>query len=263
MKVTAALSWYDEPVELLDACVRGLAGIADRVVAVDGVYRRFPHTSFISPPEQADVIREAAKDIGIECLVITPEEAWAGQVAKRSHLLGLASIDTDWIMVLDADHIIHGDVFATRQELEAFDRSVDVVSVSLFTPNHEDRPIGQSAATGWHSGMAGQRIHIGHFFRALPGMHVEKFHWWYKATKDGQPVRFWYGEGIPRETMLMPYKLQATYEIEHRCLLRDEAHILANRAFCNDREMVVRMTGQEDDQPGLPPPVYDYETVPY
>ena len=57
--------------------------------------------------------------------------------------------------------------------------------------------------------------------------------------------------------------MRARYEVEHRCLLRDERHVLANRAFCNDRKVVVEMTGQEDDQPGLPAPVYDYETMPY
>jgi hypothetical protein len=51
--------------------------------------------------------------------------------------------------------------------------------------------------------------------------------------------------------------------VEHRCLLRDDEHIRANRAFCNDRVKVVAMTGQEDDQPGLPPPIFDYDTVPY
>jgi hypothetical protein len=260
--VTAALAWYDEPVELLDACVRGLAGVADRVVAVDGVYRRFPHQRESSPPEQAAAIAAAAMDIGIESVVVTPARAWAGQVEKRSALLREASVGSDWIMVVDADHIVHADGPAAREELSTID--ADVVSVPLFTPENADRDLGSSAATNWHAGMAGTRIDIGHFFRALPDLHVERFHWWYTATRNGAPVWFWYGEGTPSGgEILMPRRMTARYEVEHRCLLRDEHHVLANRAFCNDRKLVVEMTGQEDDQPGLPAPVYDYETLPY
>lgn len=264
MRVTAALAWFDEPVDLLDACVRGLAGVADKIVAVDGVYRRFPHTSIVSPQEQVDVIRRAAQDIGIECSVIVPDREWAGQVEKRSCLLAEAAAGSDWIAVVDSDHIIHADAPAARRELESYGPDVDVVSVSLVTPRHETRTLAESAATNWHSGVAGAKIDIGHFFRALPDIHVEKFHWWYKAVKGGQPVWFWYGEGVSHDAMvLMPNAMQARYEIEHRCLLRDEAHVLANRAFCNDRDMVVRLTGQEDDVQGLPAPVFDYVTVPY
>ena len=36
MIVTAALIWYDERSEDLERCVRGMATIADRVIAVDG-----------------------------------------------------------------------------------------------------------------------------------------------------------------------------------------------------------------------------------
>jgi hypothetical protein len=262
--VTAALCWYDEPVELLDACVRGLAGVADRIVAVDGAYRRFPHTTFISPPEQAEVIRSAARDIRIECSVIIPEREWAGQVEKRSRLLAEAAKDTDWIMVVDADHIVHADTAAARIELGNYGPDVDVISVPMFTILNADRSMLRSAATGWHRDTAGRSIDVAHLFRALPDLHVERFHWWYKATKDGQPVWLWYGEGIPQDgTVITPTRMRSVYGIEHLCLLRDEKHILANRAFCNDREMVVNLTGQEDDVPGLPVPVYDYERVPY
>lgn len=264
MIVTAALSWYDEPVDLLDACVRGLAGVADRIVAVDGAYRRYPGATPTSPHEQADAIRAAAEAVGIEHDIHVVDNLWAGQVEKRSYLLKAASVGSDWILIVDADHIVHADGPAARAELERCGPNVDVVSVSFFTPDNKERDLIASAATNWHADMAGSRVDLAHFFRALPDMHVERFHWWYRATKNGEPVWLWYGEGLHEgETVLMPRKMRATYEIEHRCLLRDERHILANRAFCNDREIVVSLTGQEDDQPGLPAPVYDYETVPY
>jgi len=73
--------------------------------------------------------------------------------------------------------------------------------------------------------------------------------------------------GCPEVRELQPYvrehAIRAPYEIEHRSLLRDELRIIRGRAFCNDREIVVKRTGQEDDVPGLPEPVWDYVTVPY
>jgi hypothetical protein len=50
MIVTGILAWWDEPPELLDACIRGLGDIADRIVAVDGAYRRYPAATITSPP---------------------------------------------------------------------------------------------------------------------------------------------------------------------------------------------------------------------
>ena len=42
MIVTAALCWWNELPEDLDRCIRAAALIADRVVALDGAYRRYP-----------------------------------------------------------------------------------------------------------------------------------------------------------------------------------------------------------------------------
>lgn len=257
MIVTAALAWYDEPPEMLAECVRGVAAVADRIVAIDGGYRRFPGALPASDPVQAETIRRTAQEAGIGCLVLVPDRLWAGQVEKRSHLLAAASVGTDWIAVIDADHIVHADRTA-HDELAAMDPDVDVVSVWMWTP------AGERAATNWHLGMSNVKLEIGHFFRALPGLRVDRFHWWYRATKNGVMVSMWYGERTTTdEGVAQRVLLQAPYLVEHRSLVRDEAHTLANRAFCNDRVKVVEWTGQEDDVPGLPAPEWDFVTVPY
>ena len=266
MKITSALCWFDEPPELLADCVRGLAGVADRIVALDGGYARFPNTLSSSPPEQAAAIRSAANEVGMECLVLTSDRLWAGQVEKRAHLLAAASVQTDWIVVVDADHIVHANAEAVRNEIAGYDASVDVVSVPFFTPRNPNRSLRASAATNWHSDMVDKSFDMPHFFRALPGLTVEKFHWWYSARKMDNKVWLWCtdGQGSPDgNRVLSPRRIAARYEVEHVSLMRDEAHILANRAFCNDRIMVVKETGQEDDRPDLPRPVFDYVTVPY
>jgi hypothetical protein len=58
-------------------------------------------------------------------------------------------------------------------------------------------------------------------------------------------------------------RLRKGYEIEHRTMFRTEEQIRLSRAFLNDRAIVVEKTGQEDDQPTLPRPDYDYSVVPW
>ena len=264
MRITAALAWWDELPEDLDRCIRSLGNIADKVVAVDGAYRRYPGATITSPQDQVVAIREAATAVGIECEVIQIDRLWAGQVEKRAHLLNVASIGSDWIAVVDTDHIINTNRELARDEISHMGTDVDVISVTFFTPANDERDISESSATGWHQSMNGTRINLSHLFRALPGLTVERFHWWYAATKDGQRVGLRYGmkadDGHP---ILEAQMLKTPYEITHLCLTRDEKHILANRAFCNDRIMVVDRTQQEDDVPGLPDPVFDYVTIPY
>ncbi len=147
---------------------------------------------------------------------------------------------------------------AVRRELANLQS--DVVAAPYWTPVPKGRSIGAAAATGWHRRVAGNRELMTFLFRALPGIRVEGRHWWYSALKGGR--RVWlihddFGPGLP------PARLAAFYEVEHRTLLRDERHILAGRAFCNDRVKVVELTGQEDDVPGLPPPEFDFAAVPY
>jgi hypothetical protein len=250
--VTAALIWYDEKPEDLELCIRGLANIADRVVAVDGAYRRYPNAQIASPPEQAETIRRTAAEVGLECDVVIPDRLWAGQVEKRSFVLARASVGSDWVAIVDTDWIVHTDRHSARGELERVRQ--DVVTVTLFTPS-SDMPF----ATGWHRRMAGSRAQIQHFFRSLPGLRVEKVHWWYSALKNGKRVWMWHGH---KPGDMPVYKMRTEYEIEHRTLLRDERHILENRAFCNDRKMVWAQTGQEDDMPGLLAPVFDFVTEP-
>lgn len=254
MRITAALIWYDENPEDLAACVRGVTGIADAIVAVDGAYRRYPGAKISSPSKQAAAIRTTAAEVGIPAEVHVPRRLWAGQVEKRTYALTKAAEGSDWIAVVDTDWIISADREATRAELAAC--RFDVVAVPFYTPP------GEMIATGWHRKEAGRRTWQPHFFRALPGIRVEQMHYQVSAIKDGK--RVWMRHAPTRGRLVLPmHQLQARYQIEHRSLFRDEAHVLAGRAFCNDRVMVLAKTGQEDHVEGLPEPVFDYVTIPY
>lgn len=246
MIVTAALAWFDEPLDQLDECVRALPVVADRLVAVDGGYSRYPGAKPSSPKNQADQIRATCREVGIDCVIHTPTRIWAGQVQKRSHLLQLAADGSDWFLPIDADHILDGDRDDVRAELGSAD--VDVFSVDYFTPMNCDRPLEESAAVEWHRQIAGRTQEIPHFFRSLPCVRVERFHWWYSAVKDGERVWLYGGDRGPRAA---ERKLRADYRVEHRCLFREPKQILRNRDFCEDRVTIVRETGQEDDLAAL------------
>jgi|WetSurMetagenome_2_1015567.scaffolds.fasta_scaffold01762_6 hypothetical protein len=262
MRITAALSWWNEKPEDLDRCVRSVANAADRIVAVDGAYRRYPGGTVLSDPAQASAIREAALAVGIDCLIVEPTMLWAGALEKRTYAMATAAIESDWVCIVDADYVIVADKEAVKAELAQVRE--DVVATKFYTPPNGDRPVDQSIATNWHKGEVDRLTCIPMIVRALPGLRVELHHWTYSAIRNGQRCWLtWTGGSGPSYPQSSLHTLQAPYLIEHMCLHRTEEQVLAARAYYNDREMIVRSTGQEDDVPGLPEPRWDYTTIPF
>ncbi len=258
LTVTAALCWWNERPADLAACVAGAAQIADRLVALDGAYARYPGATVTSDPRQAKAIRAACDKAGIECLILEPDRLWAGQIEKRSYLLALATVGSDWLVTLDADHVISTDRAAVRAELR--NSTADIVEVPFTTPRNAKRGDLRSAAGQWHLAQADGVQWIPQVWRASLNLRVEVHHWWLGATKNGQKVWAWAGDHTRQH--LDHARFVTPYTVEHRTLLRTDAQVLASRAFCNDREMVVAQTGQEDDRPTLPRPVFDYTRIP-
>lgn len=243
MIVTAALAWFDEELEDLYRCVSSLPTVADRLVAVDGGYARYPGAKAASPKKQAMFIEQTAREVGLDVVVDVPDRVWVGQVEKRNHLLSRAAKGSDWIVGVDADHVLHGLRDPVRHELAGL-KAEDAVDVDFYTPINHDRPMAEAAAGEWHEDLAGQKARIAAFFRALPGLRVERFHWWYSGMRGDRRVWVWGGDNTyPRPAV---HVLYAPFFVEHRCMFRQPKHILANRAFCEDRESIVAAIGQED-----------------
>ena len=259
MKITAALSWWDELPEDLDACVRGVASVADRIVAVDGAYRRYPGAKARSHDSQVAAIRDAAAASDIECLILQNDRTWTGEIEKRSTMMAVAAIATDWVVVIDADHVVSAVRKDVRSELAQ--TPADTIEVPLTTPLEKGRTLKDSSATNWHARQNAGQEWIPLVFRALPGLTVERRHWWYSGYKNGR--KMWLGGGDGALPDVPHAKMMSTYSVEHRCLYRSPERIRVQRAWYNDRVIVVEKTGQEDSQPGLPESVYDYGTVPY
>jgi hypothetical protein len=260
--VTAALCWWNEKPEDLDACVRGAASVADRFVALDGAYRRYPGATPRSSDAEVAAIRDAAAEVGLECLILQPDRLWKGAVEKRSYCMAMAAYESDWIIVVDTDHVISAfSRAAVRRELEITEE--DSLTVPFVTPAPEGRSLAEVSATNWHTQQANVTVNLPQIYRALPGIRVDRNHWEYSGVKGGQ--RSWiHNSGHGPDWPHLPQRaIRSAYKVEHRCLFRSQEQILAQRAYYNDRDMIVRRTGQEDDEEGLPAPVWDYTTRPF
>jgi hypothetical protein len=240
--ITAALAWFDEAPEDLDRFVRALPGAVDRLVALDGGYERYPGAAASSPPAEKNAILEAAKDVGLP-VIFGESRLWVGQLQKRNALIRLAGEDSDWIFTLDADHILHGVKEEFRHEVDRL-RRFDRVDIEFYTTINHERPLAETSSTEWHSELAGKTYRMGLLMRVLPGMRYERFHWYISAVKDNR--RVWVYGGDHKYPKIHSHQLRAPFFIEHRCHFRRDRNILANRDFCNDRDLIVDATGQED-----------------
>jgi hypothetical protein len=242
MVVTAMLPWFDEPPAELAACVRRMAAVADRVLAVDGAYRDTPGARPSSPPEQADAIREAAEEVGLAHAVVTPEFVWDGQVQKRDFLFRAACEGSDWVIPVDADWRLYGDRDAVRRELQQeVSPATPAVLVDWFVPP-PPAPAGLVPSV-WHASVAGKLHRYPLLFRCGLEPRVEHRHWWYSAVFGGRRQWLWDGDG--RYPVAQLHRLRAPFLIEHRCFFREVALLERNRDYRLARDAECAVMGFE------------------
>jgi hypothetical protein len=94
--------FYDDGPELLETCLKSLKKVTDRVLAIDGAYKEFPHKDFKSSQETLRIAKAYADE------VIEVKEAWKDEPAKRNAYLTLKDTK-DYYLMLDADEEIFGE----------------------------------------------------------------------------------------------------------------------------------------------------------
>jgi hypothetical protein len=241
MKITAMLSWFDEPCDLLRQCVKGASVIADRIVAADGAYELIHDRKPISPKAQKLAIADETRKQGLKCSFVPPR-LWRGQVEKRNAVLQEACKGSDWVMILDADWKITGDRKLIRREIAASD--AEQIAVDFIQPENYERPIEESAPNVWHVSEAGIPRRHPLIFRVMRDMRCESHHWIYSGVRpSGVRVGLWGGQGIYDTPNT--HILTAPHCFEHLCLFRDEKRIIRNRLFCNARDADVAAFGVE------------------
>lgn len=243
--ITAMLSWYDEPPGLLAEGIASLKGCCDRIVALDGPYRYMDGWDPVSPPEQAQAIREAADSVGIACVIGEPR-AWAGQIEKRQALIELALPDSDWLFVHDADHLLIGWPTSLREWLRRCEPNVVTVELRYRTP-----AVDGATLTLWHDWLTTTEFYAPIIYRALPEFRVERHHWWYSGLLNGERVALegWDKSGGDLEGADQYVKgLHASCHlasIEHRCFDRPPERLAQQRAMYARRDELVATTGEE------------------
>jgi hypothetical protein len=136
MRIAAAICWYDEPLEHLRRVVASVAPLVDRIVAFDGRWESFPPDRYWVP--QHDDMAAILGALPIDTLVhAAPRQPWPSQAAKRTALYRAASVDADWVLVIDADEALTADcVSRLRTQLAKIGSraGADAVKLRVVTP---------------------------------------------------------------------------------------------------------------------------------
>lgn len=164
MRIVAALCWYREPPEFLTRCVESLAGIADRVVALDGRWANFPTEDISSTAEETNAIHNGP----VDATVYNFHRVYGSQVEKRAILMELAAGYGDWILVIDGDeHISEADPAALRAGLAHTDAVVG--EITLIQPEGIG---GGLTRRLYRAGTTVEIVHTGYTYQGrhlLPG----------------------------------------------------------------------------------------------
>ncbi len=216
MKITAALAWWCEPVEFLDRMVASLAGVADQIVALDGVWEGVPHDLAYSTPEEHDAIANAAIGAGIGYRVIEHDGTWVSQVEKRAKLMELAGEGSDWVLVIDGDETIgHCDSDALRRSLELTDRHAALATI---------RPLNK----GWpYNQLPTHEYTMGRLYRS--GTTVEIAHNGYRFGSE------WLLGDRAYVRLAQPLDTSPLLRIDHDNGNRDPARVIASRSYSDHR----------------------------
>jgi len=222
--VTAMLSWYDEPPELLREAIEGAAVLADRVVAADGAFSLLDDAKPESELSQEHAIITEAERWGLD-VEFLPPRIYKGQIGKRNALLKHATRptlkadwDSNWVFPLDADWKIVGDRSAIRSELAMLHgKGFEQVSVPFMEPLNPEFGVR----------LAVDRIPL--IMRAMPGMQIEQAHWIYSGLRRGERVGLWGGDALypPAKTA----ELQAPLLIQNRLYFRDAYRLERSQGY--------------------------------
>lgn len=206
MRVIALLSFYDEPIELLVACLSGLAKAGvDHVVALDGRYAMYPADAPISHVNQHSAIVLACRNLGMACTLSVPNEPWAGnEVEKRTALFALGwsvARDGDWFWVQDADQIVSDIPNGWKERLAATQH--DVATVTMH-----DCVVAENPSDDWPADFKMRSL-----FRAQP-ITVQTNHCTYVA-EDGRVLWGMVVAGSDRGRCEVPALDLAGLKVDH------------------------------------------------
>lgn len=251
MIITAMFSWWNERNQELELMIPSLRGLVDRMIAFDGAYEGIPGGTPSSPPAQHALIGRLCKDANIELHITVPKRLWTGEVEKRDALLQVAQHDTDWVLPFDADWLLVGDPTSLRDHLRR--THYNGIDIQMKTPlpplmagqmkKKRKLMLQRLSPHPWHLSVAGTTHWYPVVHRAVDDMHVERHHWWYTGTIDGERVSL-HGADAKCPPVIRG-KYRGGCYLEHRCFLRAEERLMKQKEFYLRRDAIVAQTGVE------------------
>jgi hypothetical protein len=179
VRLTALLAFYDEQPKDLILYVASLTQAhVDNLIAIDGAYQLYPHTTHHSPPTQHATLAAACQQARIPLHLHIPEHAWQGnEPEKRTALFQLAhqqSDPDDWWIVLDTDELIQTAPTDMRDRLQRTDHATAEVTVCDTLALQANQP-NWPAYFKQRRLYRAQPIHLGHShadYHAADGTHL-------------------------------------------------------------------------------------------
>lgn len=233
-RICALLSFYDESPLWLTATVASLAGIAGRVVAVDGAYSLYPQARASSPVEQHQALVETAAACRIPLTLHVPTNPWQGnEVEKRNATVQLARAagcrDGWWLMVVDADMVVIRASGGLHHALAKTDCDVAEVAVTHRDDPHQNPVIEQAASTGMWQTRSEQPYRL--LYRSTDSLRYEGSH--YIVRNDSGFL--W---GNQAQDTLPACDVTMELEFDHRSRLRDLERRTQQKAYYRVRDAV-------------------------
>lgn len=108
MRLTACINVYHDAAKLR-ACLASLAGVADRVVVVDGRYADFPSYGADDQGASQDDTLAVARAAGATIVEAPCGKPWADEIVKRNAYMDACEAG-DYLLVVDADERAEGTV---------------------------------------------------------------------------------------------------------------------------------------------------------
>lgn len=237
MRITAALSWYEESPVWLASLVASLKGFCDHIVAVDGAYGLYPgaHERPVSGPEQAEAVIQTAKAIGIGATVHIPEHPWYGnEIEKRTFLFDLANMVStpleDWIYVCDGDDILENVPFDAKLRLS--ETTCDVAEVSLVGRVDWEKDTDEALRAHIMNGSAqdAEVSQLRALVRAIPGLRIGWAHMVYEYD-SAEGVKYLRGRYDGVDMVLEPALDLTDLRVEHRHDYRNPTRMKASEEY--------------------------------
>jgi hypothetical protein len=216
VKVTALMSFFDDPAEMIERAIRSAVPIIDALVAVDGAYATYPAGEARSPTVQVDTIRRVAADCEIDLLLYQPSDLWiGGEVEKRDFMFRLGdTTKPDWFVILDTDFVFEypyrrgaEDVRADLRTAEK--REFEVCNVTLI--DHVAHPGAN------HKRRVETDLPLFYRVAGLAPIHIGPTH--YHTTREGYDTHLW---GCSNTPQLPHFDMTDTLHVKHEWWHRDE-----------------------------------------